>query len=319
MPYLIRFTSMDLKTGTNALCILIMEECSDVFTPQPDREAAFSNHGIRPQAPVFSIGLSAYGVPNHTYWFVALFILPCLYNLLTLVFAGNIMLGINDDSVFTNFEEKELQHPVPRKMVVIDGRIIYMSRDLRMPKYLGTPVLCDFGSAMLGDQYHSEFIQPNIYRAPEVILGVPWTYSVDIWNVGCMIWDIYEGGSLFTGQDPEFHKYRSRAHLAEMINLLGPPPPSLLAQGELRDKFFSDKGKSRSFPNSLTIYDFLGDFRTEILLKDQVPLEERENNIDEEQERKAFLPLMRKMLQWEPSKRSSAKELSEDEWILKHL
>lgn len=97
------------------------------------------------------------------------------------------MLGINDDSVFSDFEEKELQRPVPRKEVDIDGRTIYISRGLRMPKNLGAPVLCDFGSAMLGDQCHSEFIQPNIYRAPEVILGVPWTYSVDIWNVGCMV------------------------------------------------------------------------------------------------------------------------------------
>lgn len=101
--------------------------------------------------------------------------------------ADNIMLGINDDSVFSDFEEKELQRPVPRKEVDIDGRTIYMSRDLRMPNDLGAPVLCDFGSAMLGNQYHTEFIQPDIYRAPEVILGVPWTYSVDIWNVGCMV------------------------------------------------------------------------------------------------------------------------------------
>lgn len=100
------------------------------------------------------------------------------------------MLGIRDDSVFSDFEEKELQCPVPRKEVDIDGRTIYMSRDLRMPKHMGAPVLCDFGSAMLGDQHHSEFIQPNIYRAPEVILGVPWTYNVDIWNVGCMVTQI---------------------------------------------------------------------------------------------------------------------------------
>ena len=101
--------------------------------------------------------------------------------------ADNIVLGINDDSVFSNFEEKELQRPVPRKEVDTDGRIIYMSRDLRMPKDLGAPVLCDFGSAMLGDQHHAELIQPNIYRAPEAILGVPWTPKVDIWNVGCMV------------------------------------------------------------------------------------------------------------------------------------
>ena len=99
--------------------------------------------------------------------------------------ADNIMFGIADDSVFSDFEENELQDPSPRKE--LDGRTIYISRELRMPKQLGSPVLCDFGSAVLGDEKHSEDIQPDIYRAPEVILEAPWTYSVDIWNVGCMV------------------------------------------------------------------------------------------------------------------------------------
>ncbi|KAJ5779490.1 hypothetical protein N7457_007210 [Penicillium paradoxum] len=225
--------------------------------------------------------------------------------------ADNIMFGFKDDSVFTDFEEGELQRPVPRKDMDTDGRMIYMSQELKVPKQVGAPVLCDFGSAMLG-QYHSVFVQPMIYRAPEVILGVPWTYSADIWNVGCMIWDVYEGGSLFTGQDPEFGRYRSRAHLAEMINLLGPPPLSLLMQGELRAKFFSSEGKE-------TLMTLSGEFLTPGLLTDQVSLEDRETTLEGQMEREAFIRFMRKMLQWEPGKRSSAKELAEDEWIHSHM
>ncbi|KAJ6149183.1 hypothetical protein N7471_000382 [Penicillium samsonianum] len=156
--------------------------------------------------------------------------------------ADNIMFGIADDSVFSDFENNELQDPCPRKE--LDGRTIYTSRELRMPKNLGAPVLCDFGSAVMGDEQHSEDIQPDIYRAPEVILQVPWSYSVDVWNVGCVIWNLFEGESLFSGQDPEYQTYRSRAHLAEMIRLLGPPPPSFLARGVLTQKFFSEEGNS---------------------------------------------------------------------------
>ncbi|KAI6814651.1 hypothetical protein KC342_g16313, partial [Hortaea werneckii] len=76
----------------------------------------------------------------------------------------------------------------------------------------------------------------------EVILDVPWTYKVDIWNVGCMIWDAFQGEHLFTGHDPEHNTYRGRAHLSEIIALLGPPPLSLLAEANLRSKFFSDNG-----------------------------------------------------------------------------
>lgn len=67
------------------------------------------------------------------------------------------MFGIKDDSVFTDFEENELQRPVPRKEVDSDGRTIYMSQELKVPKHVSAPVLCGFGWAMLGSQYHSAF------------------------------------------------------------------------------------------------------------------------------------------------------------------
>ncbi|KAB8249042.1 kinase-like domain-containing protein [Aspergillus flavus] len=215
--------------------------------------------------------------------------------------ANNIMFELADNSVFTKFEEDELQNPSPRKE--LDGRSIYLSRELEMiPGKLGAPVLCDFGSAMLGDVEHLEDVQPDIYRAPEVILEAPWWYSIDIWNVGCMIWNIFEGGSLFTGHDPEFQTYRSRAHLAEMINLLGPHPPSLLARAKQSQKFFSDSGE----------------FREAGLLQDLTPLDQRETTLEGE-DKESFLRMMRRKLQWEPEKRSSAQELAEDEWICRQI
>jgi serine/threonine protein kinase len=100
--------------------------------------------------------------------------------------ANNIMFELADESVFAKFEQDELQDPSPRKEV--DGRTIYLSRDLEIiPSKLGAPVLCDFGSAVAGDIEHTEDVQPDIYRAPEVILEVPWSHSIDIWNVGCMV------------------------------------------------------------------------------------------------------------------------------------
>jgi serine/threonine-protein kinase SRPK3 len=101
--------------------------------------------------------------------------------------ADNILFSSPNDLVFAELEQKELQNPSARKE--IDGRIIYVSSELGRPTELGPPVLCDFGSAVLGNIEHTEDIQPNIYRAPEVILEVPWGYSVDVWNVGCMVRD----------------------------------------------------------------------------------------------------------------------------------
>ncbi len=64
--------------------------------------------------------------------------------------------------------------------------------------------------------------------------------------------------------------------------------------------------------------DFLGTFCAGIPVQEHTPLEERETTL-EGQEKEKFLCLVRKMLQWEPGKRSSAKELEEDEWLQTEL
>jgi serine/threonine-protein kinase SRPK3 len=99
---------------------------------------------------------------------------------------ANILVGA-DKAVLQAFEKRELSELSPRKEV--DGRTIFLSRELDTPKSPGEPVLCDFGTAQyLNDGIeHREDVQPNVYRAPEIILDIPWTYSVDIWNVGCMV------------------------------------------------------------------------------------------------------------------------------------
>ncbi|KAI0406273.1 serine threonine protein kinase, CMGC group [Xylaria palmicola] len=215
--------------------------------------------------------------------------------------ADNIMFGINDHSVFTAFEEQELLDPSPRKEIG-NNRVIYLSRELRMPKKWGAPVLCDFGSAVAGDEEHFEDVQPDVYRAPEVILEAPWSYPIDMWNAGCMVWDLFEGGHLFTGHDPEHQAYRSRAHLAEIAGLLGKPPQELLDLGKSSHKFFNDTG----------------DFHPDIPLPASVPFEQRETNLEGE-DQELFLAMMRRILQWQPADRSTAKTIADDKWIRRHM
>lgn len=161
--------------------------------PQPGAETTYSDLSSDAPSSISGIGLSAYRMQDHPYGYILLSSNVELDHLLINVKildikADNIMFGIADDSVLSEFENNELQYPCPRKELP-DGRIIYTSRELRMPKPLGAPILCDFGSAVMGDEEHSEDIQPDIYRAPEVILQASWSYSVDIWNVGCVVRD----------------------------------------------------------------------------------------------------------------------------------
>ena len=117
-------------------------------------------------------------IPPHV---VGIVLIPPLPDLQT----RNVHLRIEEDSILEDFEAAELSNPSPRK---IDGdRIIYESRGLKRPQKPGRPVLCDFGEARFGKKTYTGDIQPYVYRAPEIILDIPWTYSVDIWNVGVMV------------------------------------------------------------------------------------------------------------------------------------
>lgn len=70
---------------------------------------------------------------DHTYGYV---LLICIQRSTSITYAeglldikaDNLMFGIDDDSVFSDFEANELQDPFPRKEV--EGRTVYVSREL---------------------------------------------------------------------------------------------------------------------------------------------------------------------------------------------
>lgn len=97
----------------------------------------------------------------------------------------NIMTAIEDPSIVADFEEEEKSNPSLRK--ISRDRVIYASRKLRKTKKHGRPILCDFGQARYGSNTYTGDIQPYIYRAPEVVLRMPWNEKVDIWNVGVLV------------------------------------------------------------------------------------------------------------------------------------
>lgn len=101
--------------------------------------------------------------------------------------ATNIMLTVDDKSILDNFEKAEADNPSPKK-IIDDVRIIYGSRKFGLPtnSLWGQPVLCDFGEARIG-KYHRGLIQPELYRAPEVLFGMEWSSSADIWNVAVLV------------------------------------------------------------------------------------------------------------------------------------
>lgn len=61
--------------------------------------------------------------------------------------------------------------------------------------------ICDLGSA--SDAYDNEitpYLVSRFYRAPEIILGMPYDFAIDIWSVGCTLYELYTGKILFVGR-----------------------------------------------------------------------------------------------------------------------
>lgn len=100
---------------------------------------------------------------------------------------SNIMMTIADESLLERVETAEAENALPKK-VVDNLRTIYTSHKLGLPKdgLWGQPALCDFGEARIGKS-HKGLIQPDLYRAPEVLFGMEWGPSVDIWSVAAMV------------------------------------------------------------------------------------------------------------------------------------
>lgn len=86
--------------------------------------------------------------------------------------------------------------------------------------------LIDFGSATFQDEYHSSVVSTRHYRAPEIILGLGWSYPCDIWSIGCILVEFFTGDALFQTHDNLEHlamieavlDTRIDAHLVRQVN-----------------------------------------------------------------------------------------------------
>lgn len=102
------------------------------------------------------------------------------------------MLSIPDASILDDVVRDEWDNPSPRK--VERGRTIYTSVDMDVPDDPGKPLICDFGDAQVGDRLFEVEVMPDLYRAPEIILCIPWNEKIDIWGFGLMVSKILQDG-----------------------------------------------------------------------------------------------------------------------------
>lgn len=92
--------------------------------------------------------------------------------------AANFLHTIEDDTLLPNFEAEELETPSPYK--IVEDNYVYESRELGIPRISGDLVLIDFGESRIGAQKYTQQLQPEVYRAPEVLLQMDWDHKVGI-------------------------------------------------------------------------------------------------------------------------------------------
>ncbi|KAH8403609.1 hypothetical protein KR222_009341, partial [Zaprionus bogoriensis] len=96
----------------------------------------------------------------------------------------------------------------------------------------------DFGSSCFESQRVYTYIQSRFYRAPEVILGAKYGRAIDMWSLGCILAELLSGHALFPGENES-------DQLACIIEVLGMPNKTLLANSKRAKTFFSPKGYPR--------------------------------------------------------------------------
>ncbi|KAL9016548.1 MAG: hypothetical protein Q9185_006125 [Variospora sp. 1 TL-2023] len=61
--------------------------------------------------------------------------------------------------------------------------------------------VCDLGSASDASENEiTPYLVSRFYRAPEIILGMPYDFGIDVWSLGCTLFELYTGKILFTGR-----------------------------------------------------------------------------------------------------------------------
>ncbi|KKZ61113.1 hypothetical protein EMCG_04258 [[Emmonsia] crescens] len=212
----------------------------------------------------------------------------------------NILMRIPNDTNLKDIEDQESQEPsVP---VITGDTIIYKSRPT-MLEQSGHPILTDFGQMRLVEgRMNQDWWMPDIYRAPEVLLKLPWGFPVDIWSIGVMTLELLEGKNLFDPVDRVYGQYVLPLALAQYIGYLGPPPLEIIRQSPLFSTYFDAEGNWISEPPI-----------------PKTSLEDFVTRIPPGEEKDLFLRFIRKILTWDQKVRATSYDLVLDDWLMRSV
>lgn len=139
--------------------------------------------------------------------------------------------------------------------------------------------LIDFGCAVDDDEPQCHTINNRCYRPPEVVLNANWSHPVDVWSIGCILYELYTGNLLFNTEENDLE------HLGIMERILGPLPLTMTDNHEY-------------FTNGKVNFDWNA---RPLEMHCHQPL--RKSNKTKTEDDDLFFDLMEKMLVYEPTQR----------------
>jgi len=152
----------------------------------------------------------------------------------------------------------------------------------------------DFGSSCFVDDHLSSYVQSRSYRAPEVMLGLPYDQKIDIWSLGCIIAELWTGYVLFQNDSVQ-------SLLARILGIIGEFPYHLMTKGKYVPQYFTQDGQLYQEIDGAPCPD--RGRRLHLLVPKKSSLRQRMRTDDE-----VFLDFLERLLQLEPSKRPTASE-----------
>ena len=168
--------------------------------------------------------------------------------------------------------------------------------------------LIDFGCCSFPGEFQ-ETLQTPPYRAPEVVLHIPYDSKIDIWSVGCVAAELFLGLPIFYAfVDP---------NLIFLQNLrVGPFPQSMVDKSPYKDVYFNKDGQLKTRDELETINGepfkqispiFIVERLESIIENYPYQTAASEDFKQKERPRRAvFLDLLMKLLTIDPEQRLSA-------------
>ncbi|XP_008787883.2 uncharacterized protein LOC103705802 isoform X1 [Phoenix dactylifera] len=153
----------------------------------------------------------------------------------------------------------------------------------------------DLGSSCFETDHLCSYVQSRSYRAPEVILGLPYDKKIDIWSLGCILAELCTGNVLFQNDSPA-------TLLARVMGIISPIDQDMLAKGRDTYKYFTKNHMLYEKNQEIN--------RLEYLIPKKTSLRHRLRMGDQ-----GFVDFVAYLLEINPRKRPSASEALKHPWL----